>query len=226
MSIGTATKATPSSPATTAVRSAARTLPPQGPPRPRSPPLHAHNDNPELPARSPNAPGPPPRTAVILSPFRISPSHEAFLRLRHVAYVMLCARLRSQKRSDEKIDAGHVGVIASVASYTPLKITRPPHSSKARKATWETPQSGLEITAGTCAGTRRVKLLSVTNGLYDPLLSVGTVRGCHRRGLGKLVIDKVSCLFAVRRFRRLPQRPQLHGAFSSAGLVARYNVSR
>ena len=70
------------------------------------------------------------------------------MRLGHVAYVMLCARLRSQKRSDKEIDAGHVRDIASVASYTPLKITRPPRSSKARKATWETPQSGLEITAG------------------------------------------------------------------------------
>ena len=34
------------------------------------------------------------RSAVILSPFGISPGHEGFLRLRHVAYVMLCARLR------------------------------------------------------------------------------------------------------------------------------------
>ena len=69
------------------------------------------------------------------------------MRLRHVAYVMLCARLRSQKRSDKEIDAGHVRDIASAASYTSLKITRPPRSSKARKATWETPQSGLEITS-------------------------------------------------------------------------------
>ncbi len=82
-----------------------------------------------------------------LSPFCISPGHEGVLRLRHVAYVMLCARPRSQKRSDKETDAGHVRDIASVASYTPLKITRPPRSSKARKATWETPQSGLEITA-------------------------------------------------------------------------------
>ena len=36
-------------------------------------------------------------------------------------------------------------------------------------------------TAVTCAGTRRVKLLSVTNGLYDPPLPVATARGvCHR----------------------------------------------
>src|SRR6185437_11260089 len=62
---------------------------------------------------------------------------------------MLCARPRSQKCSDKEIDAGHVRDIASVASNTPLKITRPPRSSKARKATWETAQSGLEITAGT-----------------------------------------------------------------------------
>jgi hypothetical protein len=36
------------------------------------------------------------------------------------------------------------------ASETPLKITRPPRSSGVRKATWETPESGLEITAGRC----------------------------------------------------------------------------
>src|SRR5882762_8641462 len=90
----------------------------------------------------------PRRTAVILSPFGISPGHEGFLCLRHVAYVRSWARLRTQKRSDEEIDAGHVRDIASVASYTPLKITRPPCSSKVRKATWETPQSGLEISAG------------------------------------------------------------------------------
>src|SRR5712671_7136954 len=85
---------------------------------------------------------------IILSPFGISSGHEGFLCLRHVAYVRLWARLRTQKRSDEEIDAGHVRDIASVASYTPLKITRPPCSSKVRKATWETPQSGLEISAG------------------------------------------------------------------------------
>jgi hypothetical protein len=91
-------------------------------------------------------------SAVILSPFGISPGHEGFLRLRHVAYVMLCARLRSQKRSDKGIDAGHVRDIASGASYTPLKITRPPRSSKPRRAIWETPQSGLEITGGYSRG--------------------------------------------------------------------------
>jgi hypothetical protein len=53
------------------------------------------------------------RTAVILSPFGISPGHEGFLRLRHVAYVRLCARPRSQKRGDKEIDAGHVRDIAS-----------------------------------------------------------------------------------------------------------------
>jgi hypothetical protein len=34
--------------------------------------------------------------------------------------------------------------------------------------------------AGTCAGMRRVKLLSLMNDLYDPPLPAGTVRGCHR----------------------------------------------
>ena len=34
------------------------------------------------------------------------------MRLRHVADVRFRARLRTQKRSDKKIDAGHVGVIA------------------------------------------------------------------------------------------------------------------
>ena len=69
------------------------------------------------------------------------------MRLRHVADVKFWARLRTQKRSDERIDAGQVGDIASGASYTPLKITRPRGSSKARKATSETPQTGLAITA-------------------------------------------------------------------------------
>lgn len=35
------------------------------------------------------------------------------------------------------------------------------------------------IPAGTCAGTRRVMLLSVTNSLDDPPLPARTVRGCH-----------------------------------------------
>ena len=55
-------------------------------------------------------------TAVILSPFCISPGHEEFLRLRHVADVRFSARLRTQKRSDKGIDAGHGGDIASGAS--------------------------------------------------------------------------------------------------------------
>jgi hypothetical protein len=87
------------------------------------------------------------RTAVILSPFCISPGHEGVLRLRHVADVRFWTQIRTQKRSDNGIDAGHVGDIASGASYTPLKITCPRRSSRARKAIWETPQSGLEITA-------------------------------------------------------------------------------
>ena len=58
----------------------------------------------------------PLRTAVILSPFWISPGHEGFLLLRHVADVRFWARLRTQKRSDKGIDAGHVGDIASGAS--------------------------------------------------------------------------------------------------------------
>jgi len=70
------------------------------------------------------------RSAVILSPFGTSPGHEGFLRLRHVADVRFWARLRTQKRSDKGIDAGHVGDIASGASQTPLKITRPRRSSK------------------------------------------------------------------------------------------------
>ena len=127
-----------------------------GPPRPGTigPPTRLPRNRPAryagFTSQAPQVPQPR-RTAVILSPFGISPGHEGFLRLRHVAYVMLCARLRSQKRSDKEIEAGHVRDIVSVASYTPLKITRPPRSSKARKATWETPQSGLEITAGPCA---------------------------------------------------------------------------
>src|SRR5207247_3746433 len=36
------------------------------------------------------------------------------------------------------------------------------------------------ITAGICAGTRTVKLPSVTNDLYDPPLPAGTARDCHR----------------------------------------------
>jgi hypothetical protein len=58
----------------------------------------------------------PPISAVILSAFCISPGHDWFLRLRHVADVRLCARLRTQRRSDEEIDAGHVRDIASGAS--------------------------------------------------------------------------------------------------------------
>jgi hypothetical protein len=90
----------------------------------------------------------PRRTAVILSPFGISHGREGFLRVRHVADVKLWARLRTQKRSDKGTDAGHVGDIASGASWTPLKITHPLRSSKVRKATSETPQSRLEISAG------------------------------------------------------------------------------
>jgi hypothetical protein len=85
------------------------------------------------------------QTAVILSPFQISPGGAGVLRVRHVADVRFWARLRTQKRGDKGTDAGHVGDIASGASWTPLKITRPLRSSKVRKATWETPQSGLEI---------------------------------------------------------------------------------
>jgi hypothetical protein len=44
--------------------------------------------------------------------------------------VRFWARLRTQKRSDKGIDAGHVGDIASGASQTPLKITRPRRNSK------------------------------------------------------------------------------------------------
>ena len=56
------------------------------------------------------------RTAVILSPFRISPGHDRVLRLRHVADVRFWARLKTQKRSDKGIDAIHVRDIASGAS--------------------------------------------------------------------------------------------------------------
>jgi hypothetical protein len=38
------------------------------------------------------------------------------LRLTHVADVPFPVRLRTQKRSDKRIDAGHVGVIAFAAS--------------------------------------------------------------------------------------------------------------
>jgi hypothetical protein len=97
------------------------------------------------------APGAPLISADILSPFGISPGHDRVLRLRHVADVRFWARLRAQKRSDKGTDAGHVGDIASGASWTPLKITRPLRSSKVRRATSETPQSGLEISPATCA---------------------------------------------------------------------------
>jgi hypothetical protein len=58
----------------------------------------------------------PPRSAVILSPFCISPGHEGVLRLGHVADVRFWARIRTQERSDKGIDAGHVRDIASGAS--------------------------------------------------------------------------------------------------------------
>ena len=90
--------------------------------------------------------------------------------MRHVADVKLWARLRTQKRSDKGTDAGHVGDIASGASWTPLKITRPLRSSKVRKATSETSQSGLEISAALCAGARRLRLLSVTGFLSASVL--------------------------------------------------------
>ena len=83
--------------------------------------------------------------AVILSPFGISPGREGCLRLRHVADVRLWARRRTQKRSDKEIGAGHVGDIASGASYAPLKIMGPPRSSKAHKATSETPKADLRL---------------------------------------------------------------------------------
>jgi hypothetical protein len=49
------------------------------------------------------------RSAVILSPFGISPGRAGVLRVRHVADVRLWARLRTQKRGDKGMDAGHVG---------------------------------------------------------------------------------------------------------------------
>jgi hypothetical protein len=52
-------------------------------------------------------------SAVILSPFGISPGQEGFLRGRHVADVTFWARLRTQKRGDKGMDAGHAGDIAS-----------------------------------------------------------------------------------------------------------------
>ena len=69
------------------------------------------------------------------------------MRLRHVADVRFWARLRTQKRSDERIDAGHVCGIASGASWAPLKIRVHDATQKVRKATWETPKCGLEITS-------------------------------------------------------------------------------
>jgi len=80
--------------------------------------------------------------------------------------VRFWARLRSQKRSDKRIDAGHVRDLASGASHTPLKITRPPRSSKPLKATWETPQSGLEIASGDFnANAAWVTLAAITQNL-------------------------------------------------------------
>jgi hypothetical protein len=59
--------------------------------------------------------------------------------------VRFWARLGLKSGSDKGIAAGQVGETASGPSWTPLKITRPRRSSKARKATSDTPQSGLEI---------------------------------------------------------------------------------
>ena len=49
-------------------------------------------------------------------------------------------------RSRRRINAGHVGDIASGASWTPLQITRLRRSSKATLATSWTPENALEIT--------------------------------------------------------------------------------
>src|SRR6185437_7241539 len=66
----------------------------------------------EIPATAPNG--------GYLKSILNKPGGEGFLRRKHVADVRFWARLRTQKRSDKGIDAGHVGVIASGASYTPL----------------------------------------------------------------------------------------------------------
>jgi hypothetical protein len=71
---------------------------------------------------------------------------------------------QNSKRSDKGIDSGHVAGTAFGASKTPLKITRPLRSSKARKATSETPQRGLEITAGLCAVIHRLHVATVRYG--------------------------------------------------------------
>jgi hypothetical protein len=171
------------------------------------------------------------RTAVILSQFWISPGHEGVLRLRHVAYVMLCARPRSQKRSDKEMDAGHVRDIASVASYTPLKITRPPRSSKARKATWETPQSGLEITAAPRALSRPASVTrrhtadgAISKMTSDPALTgpacraPGRQAGQHARRHGPVM--------PVPRQVRRPCRTALPKAGTATPAPAAYRTRR
>ena len=58
--------------------------------------------------------------------------------------------------------------VTAATAKTPLQITCPRRSPGAAAFTAKTPGNGLEITAATCADTRRVKLLSVTNDLYGP----------------------------------------------------------
>src|SRR6266566_1201222 len=61
--------------------------------------------------------------------------------------------IRAERRgcAPRRADRRHRRRATRAQNTTRLKITRPRRSSKARKATSETPQSGLEITAGTRA---------------------------------------------------------------------------
>ena len=119
----------------------------------------------------------------------------------------LWARLRSQKRSDKEMDAGHVRDIASGVSWTPLKITRPPRSSKVRKATWETLQSGLEISAGLRDYQRAFAALTAQQSGLWPNGTVSPAVYLYITGLGPNVLNcrwagACALVWRVRNLRR------------------------
>jgi hypothetical protein len=89
-----------------------------------------------------------------------------------------CETRNIKSGSEKRIVAGHVSDITSGAAETLLWIMCPRRSQRPAAYTAKTSKIGLEIPAATCASTGEVKLLSVTNGLYDPPLPVGAVRGC------------------------------------------------
>src|SRR5947199_9271941 len=91
-------------------------------------------------------------------PWRWSPraarAHADVVSVLTPAEILIAARRLAGARP-------HLAAVAGIVHQEDLwqlcrdELTRPPRSSKVRKATWETPQRGLEITADTRAPGHR-----------------------------------------------------------------------